>query len=686
MRRRALALVVAAGLALAVQPPAGQGGPADPAPAGGLTALPEAQGQGPNLVDNASFETLREGALGGWGLRPDGELWSVVREGRDGGPALRLDAGRRGQSVPSTEQTVTLEPGLYTVEGWVKTRDVATGDKRSGVRLCLDARPSGNWWQCSEVARGTTDWTRLRVAGIAVRERGSYKVWLGAYGAPDGTAWFESVSLTAARKPPLDVYLLYPNFRGMLFDDRPQTVRVAVGAAARAGRVRLSLVDEASGQARASREYDATPSLTAELDAAGLAPGRYLLRVELLEAGGTVTARHADYRIVKLPARAREKMTVWYDERNVTYFGGKPAFVLGLYTTSGYSTTRSTYAAGADGWGNDRIAQAPINLLINYHLGRAPIPALGVYLDDLHARGIRYLQTVNFYHRQDGQYREIEYPAARQGEDELNRWVARTLGAHPGLAGFYVMDEQSAEMVPTVFRQYRALAAAAPGSVTYGVLGDGKESQAPLWRDALDVMGLDPYPVLKPSGQNDLAMVGEWTRLGQDAVKRSRPVWMVLQYFPLTAAGGWPSESDLRAMSWMAIIDGARGLLYWSFGEKGLAWVKDPRVREQKWAELLRVTKEIKALEPVLLAPDTAVVSRDSSGGAIRSLGKTGPDGARYLFAYNTRNAPTRVTWTLAAPAAETFDLATGRPGPTVEGGAITAELGPYEVRRLRIR
>ena len=686
MRLRTLALVAAVGLALAAMPPAGQGGPADPPPAGGLTALPQAAGQGTNLVDNASFETVQDGALSAWGLRPDGELWAVVQEGREGRPALRLNADRRGQSVPSTEQTLTLEPGLYTVEGWVKTRGVATGDKRSGVRLCLDARPAGNWWQCTGVARGTTDWAPLRVADIPVRERGRYKVWLGAYGAPDGTAWFENVSLTAARKPPLDVYLLYPNFRGMLFDDRSQTVRAAVAVAARGGRLRLSLVDEASGQARAGREYEATPSLTAELDAAGLPVGRYRLHVELLDAGGTVTGRHTDYRIVKLEARARDKLAVWYDERNVAHFGGKPTFVLGLYTTSGYSTTRASYAGGGDGWGNDRIAQAPINLLINYHLGRAPIPALGVYLDDLHARGIRYLQTVNFYHQQDGQYREIEYPAARRGEDELNRWVARTLGAHPGLAGFYVMDEQPAAMVPAVFRQYRVLAAAAPGSVTYGVLGDGKESQAPLWRDALDVMGLDPYPILKPAGQNDLAMVGEWTRMGQDAVKRSRPVWMVLQYFPLTAAGGWPSEADLRTMSWMAIVDGAQGLLYWSFGEKGLAWVKDTRTRERKWAELVRVTKEIKALEPVLLAPDAAVVSRESSQGAVRTLGKTGPDGARYLFAYNTRNTPTRVTWTLAAPAAETFDLATGQPGPAIEGGAINAELGPYEVRRLRIR
>ena len=263
--------------------------------------------------------------------------------------------------------------------------------------------------------------------------------------------------------------------------------------------------------------------------------------------------------------------------------------------------------------------------------------------------------------------------------------MADTLSKHPGLAGFYTMDERPADQVPLVFRQYQQLAAAAPGSVTYGVLGDGWESQASLWRDTLDVMGLDPYPITKPAGQNDLAMVGEWTRLGQDAVKHSRPVWMVLQYFPLTAAGGWPTESELRAMSWMAIIEGARGLLYWSFGEKGLAWVKDAKEKEKRWAELVRVTKEIKALEPVLLAPDAPIVARESSGGTVRTLGKAMPD-ARYLFAYNTRNTSTRVTWTLATPTAEVTELGGGPAGTALEGTTLTADFGPYEIRRLRLR
>ncbi|HEV8640341.1 MAG TPA: hypothetical protein VGV13_04505 [Methylomirabilota bacterium] len=659
---------------------------------GGLTGPPAQEVPGPNLLDNGGFETTTpDNVPAKWSAR-DGGLWSIDTSAHSGRASLKLAGVDRQQSVPSTEQAVTLTPGFYTLEGWVKTAGLGAARERSGVRFCLDGRPRLNWWKCTTTVRGTADWTLLRQALIAVTDPGTYRVAVGAYGLPDGVAWFDDMSLTQVRRPALDAYLLYPNFRGMLFDDRPQTVRVAVAvtdvaeAQRSKARVRVSLLEEANGSVRASRDYPTTPArFTAELDARPLAPGAYLVRVDLVGEGGDALYRAADYRIVKAAAKTRERLTVWYDERNVTYLEGKPAFILGLYNTTGYTESRDTYARGQDDWGNARIAEAPINMLINYWLGRAPVPALYAYMDDLHSRGIYYLQTVNFYYVDDPQYREIPYPAAREGEDALNRWVARTLAKHRGLAGFYTADERPADMVPKVLRQHRALSEAAPGTVTYAVLGDGWENQAPLWRDSLDVMGLDPYPITKPRGQNDLAMVGEWTRLGQDAVQGSRPLWMVIQYFPLTSAGGWPTYEELRVMSWMAIIEGARGLVYWSFGARGLSWVKEPAQRQQHWRNLVAVTKEIKGLERVLLAPDAPVVARESSGGAVRTLGKRLPDGTRYLFAYNSKNTPARVTWALAEPAQEAADLGKSTP-LKMDGAQLTAEFGPYEVKRYRLR
>jgi hypothetical protein len=686
MSRSAAGLRAMAALALATILAVGAAEP--PARVGGLTALPPANVGGRNVITNGGFDE-GSGTPSGWSLGPAG-AWALDPAGHTG-PSLRLaDADRHGQVVANAEQTVTLEPGLYNVEGWVKSADLGAGDQRSGVRICLDGRPRLNWWKCTDVVRGTTDWKAIRQAQIAVTDRGSYRLTVGAYGIPTGRAWFDDVSLSRVEGPPLDVYLLYPNFRAMLFDDRPQTVRVGVTLRSegerRATTVRLALLDEPGGGVRVQRQYPATGSFTGELDAASLPAGVYRLRAEALDQSGQAVYAYPDYRIVKVPASARKRFAVWYDERNVAYLGGKPAFVIGLYNTTGYSTSPDAYALGDDGWGDAKIAEAPVNMLINYWLGAAPVEALSAYMDDLHSRGMYYLQTVNFYHRDDPLYAKLTYPAARKGEDELNRWVADMLSRHRGLAGFYTADERPAEMVPRTFRQRQALAEAAPGTVTYAVFGDGWEEQAPLWRDAIDVMGLDPYPITKPRGQNHLPMVGEWTRLGRQAVQDARPVWMVLQFFPLTGAGGWPNEDELRQMSWMAIVDGARGLFYWSFGTRGLAWVKDRAERERHWQDLVRVTREIKTLEPVLLAPDASIVSAESGGGAVRTLGKRMPDGARYLFAYNARNTPVDVTWTLAEPAREVIELG-GAAAPTrPDDSRLTTRLAPYEVRRYRLQ
>jgi hypothetical protein len=655
---------------------------------GGLVELP-APGAGPNLVVNGDFQAPAAAGPAGWRLGPDPDLWAL-----DGGPgeaawSLRLAGADRAGQVAAAEQTLTLEPGLYTIAARVRAEALGEGTPRTGARLCLDGRPRVNWWRCTDIVRGTRNWESLRREAIVVRQPGAYRLTVGGFGRPAGTAWFADVSVTRVLEPALDVYLLYPNFKGMLFDDQPQRIRLAMrvrdATSASGARVRLRLVEEAGGTVRGTWEHAAgTDRVTVDLDAGSLPLGAYRIRAELLDRSGEVVDRYPDYRIVKVAAAERRRLALWYDEDNVVHLHGVPRFVLGLYTTSGYSLRRESYVHGRDGWGTLRMAEAPIDLVVNYWLHAAPVPALEAYMDELQARGMSLLHTVNTHHPDDPEFHRIPHRAAAEGADALNRWVARALRPHRGLAGFYTADEQPADVVPRVFQQYGVLREAAPGAVTYAVLGNGWQDQAPLWRDAVDVLGLDPYPLSRKPADNHLAMVGEWTRLGQDAVMGSRPLWMVIQFFEQTRVAGWPTYDDLRTMSWMAIIEGARGLFYWSFGARGLAWVKDPELREQRWQDLVRVTREIRALEPVLLAPDARVVDA-GQGGAIRTLGKRLPDGTRYLFAYNPANTTSRVTWMLAGPAHEIVDLDTGQPIAAADR-RLSASFAPYEVKRYRLR
>jgi hypothetical protein len=105
----------------------------------------------------------------------------------------------------------------------------------------------------------------------------------------------------------------------MLFDDRSQTVRVALSvppdAPAAARRIVVALADEAGGAVRQQREYPVAAArgerLVATLDASTLTAGEYVVRATLVDASGGEVFAHPGYRIVKAPATARERMAIW---------------------------------------------------------------------------------------------------------------------------------------------------------------------------------------------------------------------------------------------------------------------------------------------------------------------------------------------------------------------------------------
>ncbi len=126
-----------------------------------------------------------------------------------------------------------------------------------------------------------------------------------------------------------------------------------------------------------------------------------------------------------------------------------------------------------------------------------------------------------------------------------------------------------------------------------------------------DIVGCDIYPV--PFGpqvghsdlrDRNLTSVGAFTRRMAESAP-GKPVWMVLQGF------GWddlsetssereprprPTLEQTRFMAYDAIVNGARGILFWGTH----AVEKD----SQLWDELKRVVSELHSLQPFLAAPD----------------------------------------------------------------------------------
>ncbi|MCL4218064.1 MAG: hypothetical protein KJ052_13835 [Candidatus Hydrogenedentes bacterium] len=131
---------------------------------------------------------------------------------------------------------------------------------------------------------------------------------------------------------------------------------------------------------------------------------------------------------------------------------------------------------------------------------------------------------------------------------------------------------------------------------------------------AADIVGCDIYPVpFEGTGHSDLAertltAVGAYTDRMQEAAP-GKPVWMVLQGF------GWadlnkdatpeeiekerrPTMAETRFMAYDAIVNGARGILYW-----GSAYIEQD---SQLWKDLLALGRELNRLAPILSAKDFA--------------------------------------------------------------------------------
>lgn len=151
------------------------------------------------------------------------------------------------------------------------------------------------------------------------------------------------------------------------------------------------------------------------------------------------------------------------------------------------------------------------------------------------------------------------------------------------------------------------------------------------YMDSFDIIGCDTYPVRwdrRPIHAMGVA-TEHWKRVGRGEL----PIWMVLQAFSWSDAGGYhgdtpvayPSFDESRFMAYDVIARNGRGIYY--FGEDIL---KSEDCRKAIFA----VTSELDMLQPFLIAPEYPGVTVDFVELPEESVEdpakSTGKDGAWY--------------------------------------------------------
>jgi hypothetical protein len=638
---------------------------------GGLTALPTVS-LGPDRLTNGGFETLNGGLPASWS---GGSGWAVDQLVKHSGTFSYRATG----SFSTSTQAVQLRRGTYRLSGWVRTQGVGSGTT-NGVRLQFDFRPHTNFWAPTEVISGTRDWTRFEVPNIVVSQDATVTIKLENFNNSGGTAWFDDVRLEEQQAQSVDVYMLYPNFRGMLFDDGPAIMRFDVGVTPPGGdlsryRVTGALRDESSGQVVLTQNFTAAASFEAEMSGSLMQHGRpYLVTFSLVDlATGQSVYTYPAYRVSRVAAGARATLNVAFDERNRVLVHGVPRFVLGVYDSgSSYSTNDAFWENQL--WsptGDRRMNDMRINFYLNYWFGEAPVDAMRALMSNLQRHGVMYLQTGNCFDK---------FAAGPQFNINGSDAYVRDLGTHPGSAGYYTIDECVSSLIPGAFTQYDRLRRLDPDSITFST--NFGNPDLPLWRDAADIVSTDPYPLFnsEPAGGYTHGQVGQWTARTREAVKDARPFMTVLQFFKFTSQGRWPNLQEMRNHAWMAIVEGARGLWWWSLGDNALKNVCSGWCAEKTthMNNLKAVINEIADLEDVLLADDApGALSGNSNTGAIRTRVKL-HNGRGYVFAYNTTNTTASATFTWNTTPGTVTVNAENRTRP-VSDRAFTDSFGPYQ-------
>ncbi len=614
-------------------------GRCDSVVAGGLDAVEPGYTLGPNLLVNADFRS----GLKNWTYDP----LCFSLDGTGASASLRLQEPCAQQS-PFAENAFKCPPGLYTISAEVKTQSNITVPKKlGGARVRLLDAPSDKWAMTQAVV-GTTDWTSTAKAHAAIADGSIGSFRAETVGPLAGTSWFRKLFLSREVPAPLQTFLLYPNYRGMMFSDQSYLAQLSIEVNPPAGMTMSQLhvvleVSDAAGRVLLTNRVSlpANGSAIATLDMHDLPLGRYRLLGYLAGPGDKRIFTPSSYTIVKVSSAEQTSMKSWIDSDNVIHMGGRPRFVIGLYDTTGASLQPDYYSARLHD-----IAKAPINLIINYFLSTGDTDVIDAYTEAMAPFGIFYLDTVSAF------FPEMRaYPSSARAQhldaDELIARHAKALQGNSRVVGYYACDECASEVQPRTFHQYALIKQNDRASITYAVENYPNEFQ--FWRDTVDVLGVDPY-VLGTRQQE--SYVGDITRSVVAAVHNARPVWTVIQFFWLSPLSHFPTEQELHDMSWMAITEGARGVFYWSYGLRGLDWGKrDPVLRQQRYDELVDVTRGISALEPVLLAPDSPVLSADSAAGTVITKEKDLREGNRYVISYNHSAGSVDASFTLNRPA-----------------------------------
>jgi hypothetical protein len=217
---------------------------------------------------------------------------------------------------------------------------------------------------------------------------------------------------------------------------------------------------------------------------------------------------------------------------------------------------------------------------------------------------------------------------------------------------------------------------------------NGHPEDYPEYIQGADIVSFDIYPANHDSPEiaGNLWYVATGVERLRHWAAEPKSVWCCIETTQIDRSGRKPTPLEVRAEVWMALIHGARGIIY--FAHQFEPFVEAALLADAEMvATVTTLNQQITELAPALLAaPAPSAVRVQSTNAAVPLATLVKSHGrSRYLFAVAMRPGNTVATVTLEAEATATTVTVLGENRTlAVRERTFTDSFGPWEVHLYR--
>jgi hypothetical protein len=277
---------------------------------------------------------------------------------------------------------------------------------------------------------------------------------------------------------------------------------------------------------------------------------------------------------------ALEGPTSFIDERGRFILNGQPFFPLGLYVVQ---CTNGNYSRELD-----EIADSPFDTLMNYAINKCGTDSTDAqilsYLDQVESRNLKLIFSL------------IDYFGRGQKDVNTIAHKVQTFKDHPAVICWYMNDERDPAYLGELTARYRKIRKLDGNHPVWSVHWNTKWLL--MEAHTTDIVGVDPYPI-------DSKPITLVSQMADAANKAGKPLWLVPQIFSWTdypadfrsKTGRPPTRDEMRAMTYLAINHGAKGLVYYSYFN-----IRNDADFHIRWPQLKEIAREVDNLRSVILS------------------------------------------------------------------------------------